>query len=193
MHYTGDAYIQALIRNAKIYSAYADTKVQFFFSKAKNKPISNCQIYFGKRNFMHLVGIDSSTCSSEEFYEKCREGTVDPVDCKPSHSIISRDEKVFVFPKLFEFSNSKIYKMGEKDASTAFDDFYLATGNDAGTIGYDFREVRKDYAIPVTLLPNPISKYCTDLYKIIAVFQINDESDSRELLFEIAKGVAIGL
>lgn len=192
MPYTNEEIIELLRVDAELYSKYAGSWLEFLHSKSKNSPLQKNVIYFGQEHFMHLVGVKSKTYYAAEFYEHCLDRSIEIEDCTPVHDAKNRNEKVSTFPKLFDFARSAIYKIGEKDLSTAYDDFFIATGNSDGTIGYDFRDINSDHPFPVTLLTRPLWYYCSEANRILAVAQKFEDGSSR-VVFEIRKGLYEGL
>lgn len=190
MPYTEREIIKAVKADAQQYSIYAGKYLTFVHVRSKNSDIHNDTVFFGCENFMHLVGVKSETCSAIDFYKKCLDGTITLDECTPSHTIKNRNEKIMLFPELFDFSNSKVYKIGERDLSTTYNNFVLATGNDRGTVGYDYRDTNMSHPIPITLLGKPISYYCSAVNKIIVVLQkdipVTEES---YLIYEVKSGV----
>lgn len=187
MIYTEERLKEGLMAAASLYRQYAGTTLVFVHSRSKRETPAFTEIYFGAENFMHLVGIKSGTLSARAFYEACLNGTVAAADCTPRHSFANRNEKIRIFPDLFDFSKSKLYKIGDRDLSTELDDFVLATGNQNGTVGYDHRNPENPFPFPVTLLGYPLSYYCSKPDKIIAVVQ-KTRSGNR-LIYEIKEGV----
>lgn len=190
MFFTDRELLDELMLDAKQYSLYAGTYLEFVHTRSRNNPPEHNLIYVGPENFMHLVGIESDTCTAIDFYKKCLEGSVRIEDCTPVHDKHNREQKTMLFPLLFDFSRAKFYKFGNKDLSTYWDDFEFATGNDAGTIGYDLRNPASDYPVPVTLINQPISRYCSEIHRILAVVQLfGSPFGEKTLLFEIKEGI----
>ena len=190
MPYTEREIIEAVKADAQQYSKYAGKYLEFLHKRSKKTDLCNDTVFFGCENFMHLVGIKSKTNTAIEFYERCLDGTVTLDDCTPSHNIKNRNEKIMLFSGLFDFSNAMIYKIAEHDLSTLYDDFVLATGNDKGTVGYDYRDSNMPHPIPVTLLGRPISYYCSTVNKIIAVLQKDvPVTEENHLIYEVKAGV----
>lgn len=183
---------------ARKYNRFVNTDVMFVYKKTKTTDIDYYEIFFGKRNFMHLAGVRSKNLNPEQFYDACLYGTIKKDDCNPTHSVNNMHSKISVLYKMFDFEFSKIYKIGEKDLITRNNDFEVAIGNEIGIVGYDSRinvhennNINKNrYAIPTTLLDNPISSYCSESNKILYVFQKNREDKLyNKLHYEIKKGL----
>ncbi len=183
-----DKILDALHRDALAYSVYADAYLEFWHSKSRNDEVHHTCIYYGRENFMHLVGIKSRTCSAYEFYEKCLDCSVTIADCTPTHDVVNRNTRIKLFESLFNFSQAKIYRIGEKDLTTPKNDFDIATGNEQGTIGYANR-YKNTKALPTTLTDKPIRFYCSETEKILAVLLRKTQADAGTLIFEITKGI----
>ncbi len=170
---------------AKSYAPYSDKTLVFVYQKNTK---SNCEVLyvrFGTENYMHLVGVRSKTLTASEFYQSCLNESVSFVDCTPSHDPSNRNARILLLPKMMSFSDCKIYNIAEKDISTLQNDFQIASGNQSGIIGFDYRETaQKDIAIPTTLLDRPMSDYCTDPKRILFVFE-QTTSGSYETIYEI--------
>lgn len=181
--------INQLVFDAHLYSHYSGTYLTFVHSRSKSASFERTVLFFGPEHFMHLVGVNSFTCSAIEFYKKCLDGSVVIGDCTPTHSAKNREEKIALFPQLFDYSKSKFYKFGNRDLSAYWDDFSCATGNDAGVVGFDQRNERISAQIPVTIIKQPIYKYCSETHKIYAVIQIPKIPKGKEtVLYEIKAG-----
>lgn len=190
--------LQKLHNAALEYKPYADQIITFVFRENKNTEYSSYTVQFGKRNFMHLAGIKSKTLNAVEFYEACLSGIIKKEDCTPKRDPMTMYAKIDVMGELFDFRNSKCYKIGEKTTVTSDNDFEFATGNYKGLIGYDHRiniagshkVDKKRAAIPTTLLGEPLYDYCVCPQKIMFVL----EQDSRtmefdNIIYEIKKGL----
>lgn len=180
--------LDILHRDALAYSVYADSYLEFWHTRSKRDEVHHTRVFFGRDNFMHLVGVNSRTCSAFSFYEKCLDGSIRIEDCSPTHDVNNRNTRAQLFESLFNFSHSKIYRIGEKDLSTSKNDFDIATGNNQGTIGYSNR-YRKTKAIPITLTDRPIQFYCSETERILAVLLRKTTADTGELIFEITNGL----
>lgn len=190
MELTEEEVIAKLTLCAGLYAQYAGKYLTFFHTRSKKDTPERDTVYFGVENFMHLVGIRCTTASSSSFYEKCLEARVVIGDCTPTHSEYNRNEKIVTFPQLFDFAKSKIYSFAAKDLTTEYNEFAIATGGRAGTMGYDFRNPHSSVAIPVTLMKNPLFLYCSAPHKIIAVVRhetLNIDMD--DIVYEIKQGV----
>lgn len=190
--------LQSLGNAAFLYSRYADKQLLFLFRNSKNDTYEYYEVYFGKRNFMHLAGIKSKTMNAIAFYEACLKGTVTLEDCTPSHDMSTMLAKISVMWTLLDFKNTKLYKIGKKDLVTRDNDFEMMTGNESGIIGYDSRvtekaskKVSKNHLpIPTTVLTNSITNYCRNPKKIMFVLEKErNEEKYSQIVYEIKKGL----
>lgn len=152
------------------------------------------QCYFEKKHFMHLLGIDSTTLSATEFFEKCDlynrgqgEG-IEMTDCTPSrnHNRTTINEKCSCCADMLNIKNAKYMKVGLKDKISKYVDFTYGYGSMA-TLG--FRE-HHNTSFPITLIPRNIDDFVTQKYKIIFVLQKkNEEEKYRNIISEAKKGL----
>ena len=70
MFFTDRELLDELMLDAKQYSLYAGTYLEFVHTRSRNNPPEHNLIYVGPENFMHLVGIESDTCTAIDFYKK---------------------------------------------------------------------------------------------------------------------------
>ena len=193
---TSGELISILCKSAALYSEYADTSLLFIFRGNKNEAYDYYEVYFGRNNFMHLAGIKSDTLSAIEFYEACKNGTINREDCNPRKDANTMYSKVAIMQQMLDLRNSKCYKIGGKDLVTRDNDFEMATGNINGVVGYDSRikirgtnEVDKErIPMPTTMLNNSIMSYCSQPQKIMFIMQkAVGESTYNKLFYEIKK------
>ena len=192
--------LQSLGNAASLYSKYADQQLLFIFRQSKSDTYEYYEVYFGKRNFMHLAGVKSKTLNAIAFYEACLNRTVTIQDCTPCHDMSNMLAKVSILASLLDFENSKLYKIGKKDLVTRDNDFEMATGNMNGIIGYDSRVTEKgsnrlakdSLPIPTTVLTNSITSYCTHPEKIMFILQkdMNEELYKR-VSYEIKRELLV--
>lgn len=109
--------LRHLKNGAGLYLEYADTDLLFIYRQSKECPYEFYEIYFGKRNFMHLAGIKSSTIKAKDFAEACALEKVKLQDCMPVHSISNMYSKISILEQLLNFRYSKCYKIGKKGFS----------------------------------------------------------------------------
>lgn len=188
MVFPDNVLLQLLHNDAAIYSRYADAYLEIWHSRSKSSEVGMTTVFMGRENFMHLVGVDSQTCTAFEFYEKCLSGDVKIEDCSPLHSWSNRSIRSALFPSLFDFSRSWLYRIGKKDLSTFKSEFDIAIGSDAGTVGYAAKYKNKKH-IPTTLTDRPIAYYCSSPDKILAILKHDTKAKEKELIFEIKKGI----
>lgn len=186
---TSEELLTELHKSAVLYSKYADTVLLFICRENKADKYDFYEVRFGKNNFMHLAGIKSKMLSANEFYEVCLAGTVAKEHCNPGRNAGTMYSKVSVMCQLLDLSKSKCYKIGKKDLVTRDNDFEMATGNEAGVIGYDLR-INTKASIPTTLLNNPITDYCSRPQKIMYILQRQyNEKAYKKVFYEIKKGL----
>ena len=179
--------LQSLGSAASLYSKYADKQLLFVFRNSKNDTYEYYEVYFGKRNFMHLAGIKSKTLNALAFFEACLKKSVTIEDSTPSHDVPTMLAKISVLESLLDFKYAKLYKIGKKDLVTRDNDFEMMTGNSSGIIGYDSRDAMP---IPTTVLTNSINSYCTNPQKIMFVLQKEVyEEQYTAITYEIKKGL----
>lgn len=190
--------ILSLGNAASLYSRYADKQLLFVFRNSKNDTYEYYEVYFGKRNFMHLAGIKSKTMNAIAFFEACLSRTVKLEDCTPSHDMSTMLAKISVLEKLLDFRNAKLYKIGKKDLVTRDNDFEMMTGNASGIIGYDSRVKeagsknvsKKHLPVPTTVLTVSIMNYCRKPKKIMFVLEKSvSEEEYSTITYEIKKGL----
>lgn len=192
------ALLQYLKKGADLYLGYAETDLLFIFRQSKQDLYDFYEIHFGEENFMHLAGIQSETIRAKDFLGVCASGTVKMEDCKPKHSINNRNSKIMLLDQLLDFQHSQCYKIGEKDLVTKDNDFEMAIGNASGVVGFDPRvsikgskEIDKNHLpIPLTLLTNPITSYCSNPQKIMFILQkMEKDTYYNTIFYEIKKGL----
>lgn len=171
---TKDQVITYLIAAAKVYAQYVDRILVFIYQKNIKSNCETLKVRFGQENFMHLVGIRIKTLTAAEFYQACISENISFDDCTPSHDPSNRNTRILLLPKMMMFSECKIYNIAEKDVSTLQNDFQIASGNQSGIIGFDYREglMSADVAVPTTLLNRPLTDYCTEPKRILFVFEM---------------------
>ena len=182
--------LQSLGSAASLYSKYADKQLLFMFRNSKNDTYEYYEVYFGKRNFMHLAGIKSKTLSATAFFEACLTKSVTIEDCTPSHDVPTMLAKISVLAILLDFKYAKLYKIGKKELVTRDNDFEMMTGNSNGIIGYDSRGAKMHLPIPTTVLTNSINSYCTSPQKIMFVLEKEEHEEKySKITFEIKRGL----
>ena len=182
--------IDKLIKGARKYSKYAGTDILFIFASSQSGNFLFYEVSFLKENFQHLVGVRNHELGASGFYDSCYNGTVTIQDCVPSATKNNMYQKISIIERALDFEKAKIYKMGEKDKATIYDDFKMATGNQILTLGYKiFNNNCK--ATPTTLLAAPISDYSTpdSLFKIFYVLQKQMSHTYNSIIFEQKAGV----
>lgn len=190
--------LDALHKNAMLYSEYADTTLLFLFKENKFSEYDYYEVRFGKNNFMHLAGIKSKTLTAIQFFDACVNKEIEIKDCSPRKDKITMYSKISIMKDVLDFKNSKCYKIGEKNLITKDNDFEMATGNSYGVIGYDSRIThpkskllnKNKAAIPTTLLNNALTNYCSKPQRIIFILQkIESEEKYQTIFYEIKRGL----
>ena len=187
---TKEQIIAYLIDAANAYAQYKDKILAFVYQKNVKSNYEILKVRFGQENFMHLVGIRSKTLSAAEFYQACFSENISFDDCTPSHDPSNRNTRILLLPKMMMFSECKIYNIAEKDVSTLQNDFQIASGNQSGIIGFDYREgvMSADVAVPTTLLNRPLTDYCSEPKRILFVFEMTS-SEKYVPIYEIKAGL----
>lgn len=154
------------------------------------------ECFFEKKNFMHLLGIESKTMSADEFFNRCSlhnkgndiELTVS--DCTPSrkHTRRTINQKISCCADLLKINNAKYMKIGRKEKIHQYVDFSYAYGNEA-ILGFQ-RETANKSCFPITLMTSKISDSVAQTYRIIFVFEkrLSDVQYSG-ILMERKKGI----
>lgn len=176
-----------LNKSAKSYSAFENKILLFIYKLSKTDNYQSYEIQFRAENFMHLCGIQSKNMSAKEFYISCLQKTISIDDCNPSNYRNNMLSKIEIINDMLDFKHAKIYKIAEKNTTTMYNDFEMATGNNIGLIGYDKHGI---FPRPTTLLIGALSNYCTNENKIIFILE-KTKIDQRykNLIFEIKKGL----
>lgn len=162
-------------------------------AKNKNGSYEWFQCTFNKDNFMHLLGIKSKTISAYEFYNKAIELGLTIGECNPArgqnkYTMINKISSALTLLDLRR-KNAKCMKIGKKDKVTQHVDFQYAMGN-SQVIG--FKNFNKVGIVPVTLIPDSIEGYCTDIKRIIMVYRKPELSELYdELYMEVKEGIAM--
>lgn len=190
---TDSEVLTRLKQGAEIYSEYVDRDLLFVYRRSKSSEYEYYQVHFGKENFMHLAGIKSEFVSAKEFFDLCM-GNLKEDDekcelkgngvrelemkyCTPSHDKGTMKSKIATFKELLDLKHGKLYKIGDKDCVTKYNDFDIAIGNNFGVIGCACKNSKKrcisqyqsTLAIPTTLLTKEITSYCSRPQKIIFI------------------------
>lgn len=190
---TDDKLIETIYKAAFEYSKLTGN-AYLIIGKNKNSNYFWFQCQFQKKNFMHLLGIDSKSLSANEFYDKCEEynngsGTgITISDCTPSrkHSRTTINEKSSCCVDMFKIQDAKYMKVGLKDKIAQYVDFSYGYGNIA-TLGF---MKWRDTSFPITLIPRNIDEFVSNKYKIIFVLQKRIGEDKfKNILVEIKKGL----
>ena len=151
---------------------------------------------FEKKNFMHLLGISSTTMSATEFFNRCSlynrgEGAGLTIkDCTPSrnHKRRAVNEKSSCCADLLRIQDARYMNIGKNEKIRQYVDFSYAYGNEA-VLGFEHKTDKRS-CFPITLIPNKIDDFAKHKYKIIFIFEkkLADERYST-ILMEIKEGI----
>lgn len=177
------------IHNSAI--AYSRLVNQVFLLVGKNKGEEMLwfQCSFPKKNFMHLLGIKSTTLSADEFFEKAVQNNIGLSDCAASrkHNRSTINEKCSCCEDLLDFNNAKYFRIGKKDNISQFVDFAYSYGSSA-ILG--FQTSTDNLCYPISLIPNDIEQFSSKTYRVIFVCSKDIESTTYHNPFiEIKKGL----
>lgn len=183
---------QLLHLSAIVYSFVCNKQILFICrKKAQNAEYHYYETYYGKENFIHLVGCESNNkISAEKFYEVCLETdniSTDYITFKESRRAASG--KLEVFASLFDFQHVKIYKIGRHDKINEHNNFQVGLGNVSGNgvLGYT---KYNGLPVPTTVLVNPLSEYVTAEESVLACLtKTSDKYDT--VIGAIKTGIAI--
>lgn len=203
---TDEQLVQKYCESAKAYSSYVNTSILFIFSIGRNFMPMAYEVYFGEENFIHLTGctfqkkIDEDTIinakyNAKDFYKNCLQNSITLDSVLYKHNKETSCQKSYILPRLLDFTNCKIYKIGKHDKINQFNDFEVAIGSQLGILGVGHKNLKITHSIPMTVLPNPITEYSTAPHKILYVLQ-NNGFDSKykptkycKLIYEIKAGL----
>lgn len=184
--------ITELIKASHNYSYYCG-KGYLFLCLDKND-IDNMLVYVARyepSSFMHLCGIKSIDLSAIDFYRCCLDSSITIGECTPAydHTLSDVSEKVSILSSLLNIKNLKMFRADNPDIQPPKAKFDLGIGNNTGFIGYRYDKVIMKF-IPVTNMPQPLSKYCFDPQKISMAFSKNFEEESYKTIeFEVSKNL----
>ena len=190
--------LEAIHRAAAEYSKLIGNEY-LVIGKNKNSNYFWFQCRFEKKNFMHLLGIDSKTLRADEFYDRCDEynngiGTGILIsDCHPSrnHNRTTINEKSSCCADMLRIKDAKYMKVGLKDKISQFVDFSYAYGSTA-ILG--FQKVGNMSSFPITLIARSIDEFTSKKYKIICLLEKKIEDEKyRNILVEIKQGLLLEL
>lgn len=188
-----EALLKAIYKAASAYSKLIDNSY-LIIGKNKNSHYFWFQCYFEKKHFMHLLGIDSTSFSATEFYEKCdlyNKGEGDGItiaDCTPSrnHSRTTINEKSSCCADMLQIQDAKYMNVGLKNKITEYVDFTYGYGKMA-TLGF---KKQRNTSFPITLIPRNIDEFVTQKYKIVFVLEKKmKEEKYMHILTEVKKGL----
>lgn len=166
----------------------------FLYLAIDKRNISKTEIYkthYEQKHFMHLCGINSKTMSPTEFYLAALRQGITMEDCTSAykHSISQLSEKISILPNLVNPKNIKMFKQGNPDIQSPQAKFDIGIGNEIGFIGYRYDKIIHMF-LPVTNMPQPLTKYCFNPSKISMVFSKEfHERKFKTLEYEVSKGL----
>lgn len=182
--------LQQIYRSATLYSKMCDK--DFLYLCINKKDINQTEIYhahYESKHFMHLCGIDSKTLSAIDFYNNSLSCSLTINDCTGAydHSISQISEKVSILSDLLDVKNMKMFNADDPNIQPQKAEFDIGIGNDTGFIGYRYDKYIKKL-LPVTNMPQPLTKYCFDPQKISMVMSKKpDDKLFSKTEFEISK------
>ena len=182
--------LQQIYRSATLYSKMCDK--DFIYICIDKKDVSNTFVFtarYEKSSFMHLCGIKSKTMDASSFYRNCLNSSITLNDCTPAydHSVQDISSKVSILSDLLDVKNMKMFKADDPNIQPQKAEFDIGIGNDTGFIGYRYDKYIKKL-LPVTNMPQPLTKYCFDPQKISMVMsKETDEKLFSKMEFEISK------
>lgn len=139
--------LKVIVSSAKLYKKNLENKNLLIVSKRKSQPFRFWELKFEKKQFKHLIGIDT-TLSSTHFYRKSLTGKLSVNDFQ-IRTDGTTELKLSVLPSLLDFKNN-VRMIGDfEDCSPKLFTEVLA-GNIQGALG--FVHDNKDNLVPNTCL-----------------------------------------
>ena len=90
--------LTSLHLSALKYNQYADKKLLYIYrANTQNAPYENYEVFFGRENFIHLVGFKRAKINAIEFFDKCCSGTLQ------LHEVSFKESLVHLYPFLLPF------------------------------------------------------------------------------------------
>lgn len=185
-----ESLLNRIITASKSYSNLCNK--DFLYVCLDKKDISNTFVFtvrYEESSFMHLCGIKSKTMDASSFYRNCLNSSITLNDCTPAydHSVQDISSKVSILSDLLDVKNMKMFKADDPNIQPQKAEFDIGIGNDTGFIGYRYDKYIKKL-LPVTNMPQPLTKYCFDPQKISMVMSKKpDEKLFSKTEFEISK------
>ena len=162
--------LTSLHLSALKYNQYADKKLLYIYrANTQNAPYENYEVFFGRENFIHLVGFKRAKINAIEFFDKCCFGTLQLHEVSFKESRKATSSKLDIITQLLDYRHAKVYKIGNADLVTEKNRFELGVGNYAGLIGFDQRKPRPSLPVPVTILKKPITDYVSKPENVLAI------------------------
>lgn len=178
-----------LQKAAKIYQQYVDKDVLIIYAHSKKGPFSPYQFHAGKEHFQHLAGVKSPN-GAKWFYERCLDisSPLKRKEIVPKDSIKNTSSKIAVLPNALDLTQSKAYKLGNKNLITLNNSFSMALGNTQHILGFDKRNYY--LPIPVTTLNRSIFEFCTQVNTIYLIMVKSvSEPQYSTIFYEITKNI----
>ena len=144
--------LNALHASAKKYSMFADNKLLYIYrANTKNAPYKCYEVFFGRDNFIHLVGFKRDKINATQFFEKCNSQTIQLHEATFKENRKAASAKLEAIEQLLDYRHVKIYKIGNADLIKEKNKFEVGLGNASGIIGFDRRKPLPALPIPVTV------------------------------------------
>lgn len=184
--------LQKIYKSANQYSEICNR--DFLYLCFNKTDINKTEIYqarYEPKHFMHLCGINSQTLSPTDFYINSLNNNLTINDCTSAynHSVSQISEKVSILYDLLNVKNMKMFKADSPNIQPPKAEFDVGIGNDVGFIGYRYDKYIKKF-LPVTNMPQQLTKYCFDPQKISMVMSKEfDEKYFKKIEFEISKNL----
>lgn len=184
--------VQQIYKSALSYSDICNK--DYLYVVLDKNDCNNVEIYqahYMPKMFMHLCGINSKTMSATEFYNNslCKSLAIEDCTSAYNHSLSQISEKVSILNDLLNIKNMKMFRIDDANVQPQKAEFDIGIGNNTGFIGYRYDKVIMKF-VPVTNMPQPLSKYCFDPQKISMAFSKNFEEESYKIIeFEVSKNL----
>lgn len=160
------------------YNKYANHKILYIYRARQSGAIyKDYEVYFGKENFIHLVGFKKGKIGANDFYDKCLLGTLKLHEVQFKENRKAASAKLDAIQNLLDYRHCKIYKMNEADIITQKNKFEVGLGNNAGIMGFDKRIAGASLPIPVTVMKRPITDYVSNPENVVAIFMKEKNGD----------------
>lgn len=176
---------QDLHKAASLFLKYADHKLLFIYSSGKTAIPEAYEAYYGRENFMHLVGYKikediTRHVTAKDFYQMCIDGDKKNFALNKPYYVFtnSRKEtsaKIDALLDLLDYGHVKLYKIGPKQATTSKNEFDIGIGTTKEILGFSKRELT--LPVPVTAMQRTLSDYVFEQKNVIAVLLKERDAD----------------